>query len=140
MKRSNINPAKKVWYKELELTKAEIAALNTTPQEIVGAPGANKTILIENIMAILNSDGVAFTGTSTDLDIDFASGKKAADMTGFLGTTTGVKRGAANHRASGGDDLAVNEALFVTQDSNDLGAGGANATLVVKLWYRIVPA
>ena len=46
------------------LTSAQILALNTTPITLVGAPGANKYISVDEIVGILDFGSAAYVGTN----------------------------------------------------------------------------
>lgn len=73
----------------LELTSAEILALNTTPQTLVVAPGAGKATKVDWVMGTIDFLTAAYA-TNTTLEFRYTDGsgaKVATDMAALLNAT-----------------------------------------------------
>ena len=137
------------------LTPSQIANLNTTPVQIVAAPGSG--LYIVPVYATMNyhggtggftvtpndTTGFLFIGASGD-----ANGNYSLDVfLGTSGTATGIDlTGTTNQIGLAGPSyeaqpatVLVNQALFVKVSGTTIGAGTGDGTLVVNLWYHVLP-
>lgn len=73
----------------LELTSAEILALNATPQELVAAPGSGKALRLNWVIGTIDFLTAAYA-TQTTIEFRFTNGsgaKVATDMAALLNAT-----------------------------------------------------
>jgi len=66
--------------KTVDITTAELLALNTTPKVLITTPGAGYAIVVENVYCSLDYNSAAYA-TNTDLEIRY-DGAAAGDWTG----------------------------------------------------------
>lgn len=122
----------------LTITSAQLLALNTTRQTIVGAPGSGR-VLVPLYAIASHSGGTAYAGIASGEDIQInygSSGTSAAisfETTGFLDQTTAQLRtsfpsgGLSNHTP------AANAALTVRITSGAITTGDFDLT--ISLFY-----
>lgn len=115
-----------------------VLTLNSTPVELVAAPGAGKVILIEEITCKLVFNSAAYTG-SNPLEIRYTNGsgaKVSADLSSaFLNSSSGTNYATVKSVVTQLTPVA-NAAVVVSVPSANPGAG--NSPLVFKVKYRIV--
>jgi hypothetical protein len=79
------------------ITAAEMLALNATPKLLIAAPGAGKTIIVDEIQLFLDYNSAAYAGIASgeDLAIRYATGDTnivLVETTGFLDATADVHK------------------------------------------------
>lgn len=120
----------------LTILKAEIEALNTTPQTIVAAQGAGSYIQAEG-MTVVRFAGSAY-GTNDDIRCKF-NGEAEADyyfeVDGILGATAETVEGGI--RNSTGVSMQENTDLEIFVPSGDPTSAGTGSILVY-VWYRVI--
>lgn len=120
---------------ELVITSAQVLALNTTPQQLVAAPGSGKVIVPLRGLAQLAGVGTSYA-THTNAVVGGASAVSGSDYWGgfSLSATADVVR-LFNRTATIPHSILDNEAVVLTTPSGDPTAGDAG--LRVQLWYLI---
>jgi hypothetical protein len=115
------------------LTSVEVLALNTTPIEIVPAPGANKALVPFMVESFVNFNSAAYA-TNTDLLFEYGSaGTQIAILTGALAATAdAVSNGPAVNLV----DEALNQAIDVTEGGADPITGNSPVTVTVYYFER----
>jgi hypothetical protein len=133
---------------DIEITSAELLALNATPKAILAAPGANKAIIFQGAM-LYKPAGTAYAGIAVGEDLAFCytnlSGIDVAvsETTGFLDQATAQSRYAraqtgALAAATVSDFTPVaNAALVLGLLAGEITTG--DTSLFVRVFYRIVP-
>lgn len=131
----------------VQITSAQVLALNATPVELVPAPGANKAIIFEGAV-IHKPAGTAYAGVATgeDLGIKYTNGSglevAACEMTGFADQTTAqsryIRARVVAQSAGAVSDLAVvaNAALVAHMLVGEITTG--NQPFNVRVYYRVV--
>lgn len=117
------------------LTSAQILALFTTPITLIPAPGAGKTISVDEVIATLNFNSVAYTGANAlELRYTNASGAKVS------GDVAAALINAAATRV----DKAIGAAVTGVQNGAVVAAvptanpAAGNSTITIDILYRIV--
>ena len=128
----------------VQITSAQIKALNATPIELVPAPGAGRAIIFFGIL-MSKPAGTAYAGIAggEDLAVKYtdASGLQvaSAETTGFLDQTSLQTRYAPVYSAASGDSSytpVVNAALVLHLLSGEITTGDTALNCVVQ--YSIV--
>jgi hypothetical protein len=124
-------------YVKVELSSAEIKALNSSPKQLVAAPGAGK-ILIPTFAMVKYTYGTIPYATNTSGAIDYPSvfnGLIDLSNTSYSGSANKMTY-AAMLKDPYSDTLASaeNKALTFWNPSADPTAG--DGTLTVHLWYK----
>lgn len=123
----------------LELDQATIQSLSTTGAELIPAPPAGSAIEFISGSAIYTFDGVAFAG---------ANGNLFLLVDGAIVTTASVDivDAAASQAAQFSKTIAavddtniIDGAALRLSAANDFTDGGANATILVNVLYRLIP-
>jgi len=115
----------------LQLSQAQIQALNTTPIEIVAAPGAGKYIQIMSASAFLDHNGTTYSGASGDIQLNIGSNIFITSGTNIITQTSDsvVPILGVNQY------ISLNTAMNITSSNDFTGAGG---TLDVYVQYAII--
>lgn len=127
---------------DVEITTAQLKALNATPQTLVAAPGAGLIIVPEQAILFLDYAGTAYDGIAAgeDLAVRYTNGSGAIAMnieaTGFLDATADAVRVAMLP----GTAIApvANAALVLHMATGEIATG--TSPLRVRLFYSIQPA
>ena len=135
-----VNPVSKVIKKSI--TNAQMKALNTTPIELIAAPGASKLIVVDKIVAKHQYLTAAFNDQDLTVGYDDGADLTVAtiDATNFLnGVTADTTRpsivpidGAAVLDTSA---QIENENIALTASGNPTTGGG---TLDLYIWYTVI--
>lgn len=135
-------------FKDVTITSAQLLALNATPQTVLAAPGTNKAIIVEGVLAY-TAGGTAYAGIAAGEDISFkytnGSGQEIAviETTGWLDQTTAQVRYA--HPQSGAIAAGTvssitpvaNAAVVVMLLVGEIITG--NYPIKFRIFYRVVP-
>jgi len=123
----------------INVSSAQILALNTTPIVVVGAPGAGKIIEVISATAYITFNSAGYTG-STNIDLECqGAGIRQFTNAAIIGTT--VTKGSQFLRETSAigatiTQLVDNAALILIQPTSDPVNGDSGMTLSVN--YRIV--
>jgi len=126
---------------EIDLTSAQIKALNATPVTIVAAPGANLAIVPIMVSLVFNYGGTnVFTETADDLSIGYAGGAEIMEIesTGLIDQTNDEWRAITFSHAESfipEENVAVE---ITNLDGEIAGNAGGDNTARVRLLYTIV--
>lgn len=119
------------FYAEIDLSSAEILALNGTPKEIVAAPGAGKVIVPLATVENFTYNSIAYA-TNTDLAIKHSTLAGNGNAVGSVGGTASVI-----YFSQFGSSLqaVANDSLVALVQTGNPTAGNSTATLGV--YYKI---
>lgn len=118
------------------LSSAQILALNSTPVSLIGAPGANKYISVDEIIAKNTFNSVAYTGANA-LEVRYTDGS-GVKVTGDLAAAF-INAASTRVDKAVGAAVAVavaNAAVVAAVPSANPGAG--NGTITFDILYRVV--
>lgn len=121
------------------LTASDIAAMMTSPFELIPAPGANKVIICTQGSFQMIYGGTPFTGGGT---IRYFYGGTSNDaVTGFASTVVTASANTAAKGNSGSVNPAnlantANKSVTITNDTSAFAGGNSKA--IVKIWYMII--
>jgi len=129
----------------IELSNADIKALRATPKTLISAPGADKFIEVLSAVLILDAGSEVLTESDDNLVIQYATSgddiTAAIEMTGFIdqASDTIIAVRSSNPLAANAATDMVNNAveLFNTGDGEFAGNASNDATMTVKITYRI---
>lgn len=128
-------------YADVQLTNAQILALRATPITLVGAPGANRAILVHAVYFVLDAAAGAYTETADNLAVEYASGADVLtiETTGLVDQAAVSLGRAAPAVALTVPAVVANSAvrLFNSGDG-EFGGGNAANTLSVRTYYSVV--
>jgi hypothetical protein len=131
----------------VEISSAEILALNATPKTLAAAPGADRLIEFISAVLIMDSTATAYDGVAAgeDLVIEYEDGddvSKEIETTGFIDQTNDEVRFVDSVLPSAdpvpaGDDLNdnINDSIRLFLKSDEIATG--TGTMSVKITYRI---
>ena len=132
-------------FKEVSLSNAEIKALRAAPKGLVDAPGSGKLVELVDAILLLDAGANVLTESADNLEIRYVG--KASGVVSTI-ESTGFIDAAADcfSRAKVAQDLVTTKAnseglgleLFNNGDGEFAGNAAADATLRVKVWYRVV--
>ena len=129
-----------IHYVDKQLTNAEVLAVRATPITLVAAPGSNKAIIVDKILAVCDSAAAGYTESTDNLAIQYSGGLDilTIESTGFVdGGDVQVRHQAP---AEAVVVLPPNEAVEVFGSGDgELGGGNAANTLSFRIWYHTVP-
>ncbi len=124
--------------KKVTIESADILTLNSTPVEIVAAPGAGKTIEVISVQGKMNFAGAAYA-THTELDVfDTTSGDVLFKDTSILLAAAADINAQLPANANAGAGLEVTEdgSVSVTVAAGDPATGGGDLNLYIT--YKII--
>ena len=116
-------------FKQIEVSSAELLAINGAPKSLVVAPGAGNIIFPINVAAYLHFGTVVYA-TNISIDIRHTTG------TNYLMSLAGLIDKAADRivgAASQYTPLIINEPLILTEPTGN--PTGGDGTLTIYLWY-----
>ncbi len=131
-----------LYFADVTVSSAELLALNTTPKQLVAAPGAGKILLLEWAQLWLDFATTAYDGIAAgeDLSIKYtnAAGVEVAQIeaTGFLDGTADETRYVKAASAAAVQPVA-NAALVLHLLVGNIATG--NSPLKVRTFYRVLP-
>lgn len=115
-------------YAEISLSSAEILALNTTPKEIVAAPGAGKIIVVEEVVYNFTYNSIAYA-TNTVIALRNPTGTEDAAFS-IAHTSNYIEV-----EEMSGHKVISNEKLEVYALTGDPTTG--NSTMTIGVYYKI---
>lgn len=128
---------KEAW---VELTEAQVKALNTTPYSLVPAPGVGKGIQLLGFATRCDFNSIAYaTYTTLQLITDTCGIAQGADTEILVSTASRKLNGQlvlVSGIGGGEATMAENKALMVTVQDGDPTAG--NSRIFVYVMYRII--
>jgi len=125
---------------DVEISSAELLALNATPQTILKAPGANKAIVPLGAMFFLDYNSAAYAGIAAGEDLSFkytnAAGAEVlqVEATGFLDQASDQLRYAQPSTSL--LTPVANAAIVLHMLVGEITTG--NSPLRVRFYYRVV--
>ena len=141
---SDVTSSDEIQVVEKTITSAQLLAIYTTPINLISAPGANKAILVEKVIASIDY-GTAAYATRTDLEIRY-DGSTAGDAAGIESTMASLD--AILLKTA--DEIAVVSGLWQADEisivinkgiSAKVATGNPTAgdsDLKIRVYYRIV--
>jgi len=117
-------------YVKIEVSSAEILAINTSPKQLVAAPGAGKVLILQHIVVYYHFSVAAYA-TNTNIDIRNTTG------TNYLQDLHSIINEIADRIVETGRQyppLIVNEPLILTEPTGN--PTGGSGTLTIYLWYK----
>jgi len=131
------NNDKHQWYETtVEVSSAELLALNATPKTLVSAPGAGRFIEIAHMQLFYDYNSAAYTvGGGNDLSVEYSSGEQLiqVEATGLLDQTSDQRRFVSG----GGTITPVDDKAVVLKMLSSEVTGG-DAPLKIKVCYRVM--
>lgn len=132
---------------KVTITSAQLLALNATPVSIIEAPGANKAIIVNKVIAY-KASGTAYAGVAVgeDIVLRYTDGSgtilTGIETTGFLDQATAQTRVALLPQSAVGTvDVEVtptaNAAVVAHMTTGEITTGNSDLILVID--YSIVP-
>lgn len=134
-----------IQFVEDTFTSAEVKALKGTPQVLVAAPGANLALVPVAINLVANYGGTnAWTESADDLSICYETTPgsneiKEIESTGFIDQTNDEWRYITFEHAESFIPVENDGIVLTNLDDEIAGNAGADNTLKVRLYYRVVP-
>lgn len=132
-------------FAEVTVTSAQVKALKATPISLVAAPGANLAAVPVAINLVANYGGTnAFTESADDLSICYATTPasneiKEIESTGLIDQTNDEWRYITFEHAETFIPVENDGIVLTNLDDEIAGNAGGDNTLLVRLYYRIVP-
>lgn len=122
--------------KDVLVTSAQLLAYTTTPVSLIAAPGANKAIVLEQVIGKMNGGTVAYTANNV-AEIRYTDGSGAL-MCGNLPFTAflNANSSTAYYRSNPADAIPVANAAVVIRSAANQTAG--NGTLKLRLFFRVI--
>ena len=120
----------------IQLTQGQIQALNTTPIELIAAPGAGKYIYIMGASGYLNHNGTTY-GVAQALELKYGPSSVSfrSSFSAVFINNTGDKPILLPEDTGKTSAPAINTNVTVTADADATGAGG---TIDVYVQYVII--
>ncbi len=121
-------------YKDTVLSATELDALNATPQVLVPAPGAGKSLYFCGVTAWLNYNSTAWAGSSETLVIKSGAGG-ATLATLPEATFVELTRDAVMHAAASNTPYEVQENTAIYATANADWTTG-NSPISLRVYYK----
>ena len=131
-----------LYFADVTVSTSELLALNTTPKQLVAAPGAGNILVLDSAQLWLDYNTTAYDGIAAgeDLSIKYTNGSGAEvaqiEATGFLDGTADETRYVTAASAAAVQPVA-NAALVLHMLVGNIATG--NSPLKVRTFYRILP-
>jgi len=119
----------------VSLTASQVAALQSTPVELIAAPGAGKYIKILELSLFLDYTAPAYTFAQT-IDVDYASGQTIATATTAFGQSAADAVFSVGTLFSG--IVPADDKVQIT--TGGAVGGGGGSSMKVKVRYQILSA
>lgn len=127
------------FYALVNITAAQMLALNATPQTIIAAPGAGYSILVQDAVASITYNSAAYSTNASGASLFYTDGS---------GTAVGITLTQAFLQASADASLYIrgsataliptaNAPIVLKAASTDPTTG--NSVLKLQVWYRVIP-
>ena len=135
-----INVRQDVQVREKRLTNAQVKALRATPQTLIPAPGAGRTIIVESVDVVCAASAAAYTETADNIVVEYSGGTDIVEIetTGFIdqaSVQTRTIRPAATLTTP-----VANEAVQLKNNGDgEFGGGNAANSMSLRIRYRVVP-
>ena len=129
----------RVFMTTVMLTSAQILALQTTAVDVLPAPGANRAIVVDEVIAELDFNSAAYAGIATgdDLALKYTSASGTTLMTVETSVLLAATAYAKHYKRRGDQQIAVTANAKVV-----VVLGGAVTTgdspLILSIKYRVV--
>ena len=133
----------RIEYAAVEVSSAEVLAINATPKTIVAAPGAGKIVIVHRCVLILNYNSIAYAnnGVLGLYETNAAGTLISGTLTlgSFLAQVIDrIKElDVTAATATAGLTRLDNQAIVLTQASGESING--NSPVSVRCWYSIAP-
>lgn len=121
---------------DVTLTSAQLLAINTTPIEVVAAPGSGKAIVVESVVAFNDFVTAAYSAGTDTLDLKYTNGSGAT----LVSLTNAFLESSADARAAVHSStqyaLTQNAAVvaYVGTGNPTTGAG----SIALRIFYKEV--
>lgn len=122
--------------KKISLTSAEILALNTTPKELIAAPGAGYYIRVIGFTCVLNYNSVAYTGNSL---VVHHTGSTANLLSSTFYTIGSAYMTFVNPSSPANATLAIIENSSLIAEVQSANPASGNSTIDIYVTYSIIP-
>lgn len=127
-------------YADVQLTNAQVLALNATPITVIAAPGAGRSIVIHRMYGVMASPVTAYTNAGGgDLVLEYADGTDI--LTHTPGATWLLQIGTVGAHLEPVNTILLvvaNSAVRLFKATAEFGAGAAANTFSVRVWYSVV--
>lgn len=121
-------------YERVEISSAEILALDSAAKELVAAPGAGKVLEFVSAVFFLDHGGTDYTG-GADIVVENATGTNLSGNLANSFLQSSADAYAILNALQAGVVNVANEALNLLNSSTTFATG--NGTLVVHVAYRV---
>jgi len=130
---ANIDPSLSQ-YASIPLSSAQILALNATPVTLVAAPGAGKTIIVQDVLFTMTTTATAYA-SGGNVTFQYSGGNA---VTNNVASTVVTAAAGTSYTVRQAIDVtaAVNTALTVTNATGAFTTG--TGTALINVCYRIV--
>ncbi len=131
-----------LYFADVTVSTSELLALNTTPKQLVAAPGAGNILMLDSAQLWLDYATTAYDGIASgeDLSIKYTNGSGAEvaqiEATGFLDGTADETRYVKAASAAAVQPVA-NAALVLSMLVGNIATG--DSPLKVRVFYRVLP-
>ncbi len=140
--RGKWSPTSAVRSRDIQLTNAQVLTLATSAGvELIAAPGADKTNIVDRIHIVSDASDTAWTEPSApdDLVVQYADG---VDISGAIEAGALIAQ-SVNVRTYGMLDSEidpdVNAAVMLFNSGSNWGGGNVANTMSIRIWYSIAP-
>lgn len=120
---------------DTEVSSAELLAINATPKTLVSAPGANKAVCVEKVVALMRG-GTPYTANNA-LEVRYTNGSGAL-LTGNMPFTNFINANNVNtlyHAVPAGVIPVANAVVVLASAANQATGTG---TMKIRTYFRVV--